>query len=81
MIFSTVFQVLSPADSVIDVDAMFDSPPMTSLDRALGSPLAEPMSDDFNYAAALNSDVMSPILKKIIKDHPIYGVDKDNLGA
>ncbi|KAK7034146.1 hypothetical protein R3P38DRAFT_3184902 [Favolaschia claudopus] len=35
-------------------------------------------SDDFNWADALNSDFMSPIFKKIIRDHPMPGVDNDD---
>ncbi|KAK6971576.1 hypothetical protein R3P38DRAFT_3336707 [Favolaschia claudopus] len=32
--------------------------------------------DEFDYAAALNSDVLSPMLKKIIRDHPMPGIDE-----
>ncbi|KAK7029045.1 hypothetical protein R3P38DRAFT_2524870 [Favolaschia claudopus] len=32
--------------------------------------------DEFDYAAALKSDVLSPMLKKIIRDHPMPGIDE-----
>ncbi|KAJ7503913.1 hypothetical protein B0H11DRAFT_2221997 [Mycena galericulata] len=68
-------------DNCIDVDAMSDSLPMRSLELFPSfhspSPSVNSMSD-FDYQAALNSDIMSPTLKRIIKDHPMYGVDSDD---
>ncbi|KAK6969565.1 hypothetical protein R3P38DRAFT_2814137 [Favolaschia claudopus] len=39
--------------------------------------LADSDSDDFDYAAALNSDIISPIFKKIARDHPMPGIDDE----
>ncbi|KAF7372223.1 hypothetical protein MVEN_00081700 [Mycena venus] len=73
-------QTSASAANCIDVDALSDSP-MNSLELFPGSnlrsSLADPMSD-FDYQAALNSDFMSPIFRKIIKDHPMYPVDSDD---
>ncbi|KAK6988986.1 hypothetical protein R3P38DRAFT_2572325 [Favolaschia claudopus] len=51
-----------PENAVIDVDAL----------------LGDNDSDGFDWADALNSDFMSPIFKKIIRDHPMPGVDDDD---
>ena len=41
------------------------------------NPIPEPRSD-FDYQAALNSDVLDRTLKAIIEDHPLYPVDGDD---
>ncbi|KAF7371799.1 hypothetical protein MVEN_00036600 [Mycena venus] len=55
--------------------------PMKTLDLFPGyrrmTPIAEPRSD-FDYAAALNSDVMDRTLQAIVDEHPMYGVDSDD---
>ncbi|KAJ6451028.1 hypothetical protein C8R45DRAFT_946435 [Mycena sanguinolenta] len=60
-------------------DALSDSP-MNSLelfpDFTSHSALVDRMSD-FDYQGAPNSDIMSPIFKKIIKDHPMYPISGD----
>jgi hypothetical protein len=40
------------------------------------TPIAEPRSD-FDYAGALNSDIMDRTLRGIEEDHPMYPVDSD----
>ncbi|KAK6996148.1 hypothetical protein R3P38DRAFT_3222743 [Favolaschia claudopus] len=61
----------SPSNSIIDVDSLFQSPPSNTQE------LADSDSDDFDYAAALNSDIISPIFKKIARDHPMPGIDDE----
>ncbi|KAK7038508.1 hypothetical protein R3P38DRAFT_3391671 [Favolaschia claudopus] len=61
----------SPYNSIIDVDSLFQSPPSNTQE------LADSDSDDFDYAAALNSDIMSPMFKKIARDHPMPGIDDE----
>ncbi|KAJ7505079.1 hypothetical protein B0H11DRAFT_1980187 [Mycena galericulata] len=71
----------STPDNCIDVDAMFNSPPMRSMELFPSShspSLSVNSLSDFDYQAALNSDIMSPTLKRIVKDHPMYGVDSDD---
>ncbi|KAK7017306.1 hypothetical protein R3P38DRAFT_3320602 [Favolaschia claudopus] len=57
---------LSPSNAIIDVDELFGSPPISVRDLS---------DDEFDYAAALNSDVMSPIFKKMARDYSMPGVD------
>ncbi|KAK6996339.1 hypothetical protein R3P38DRAFT_2565952 [Favolaschia claudopus] len=61
----------SPSNSIIDVDSLFQSPPSNTQE------LADSDSDDFDYAAALNSDIMSPMFKKIARDHSMPGIDDE----
>jgi hypothetical protein len=41
------------------------------------TPIAEHRSD-FDYAAALNSDVLDYTLNAIVKEHPKYPIDGDD---
>ncbi|KAJ7475615.1 hypothetical protein B0H11DRAFT_2235320 [Mycena galericulata] len=58
-------------DNYINVDAMFNSPPMKSLELfpSFHSPSTSVNSmSDFDYQAALNSDIMSPTLNPLHPD-------------
>ncbi|KAK6974965.1 hypothetical protein R3P38DRAFT_3478367 [Favolaschia claudopus] len=60
---------LSPSNAIIDVDEMLGSPPTSFRDLS---------DDELDYAAALNSDVMSPIFKKMARDYSMPGVDDES---
>ncbi|KAK7021542.1 hypothetical protein R3P38DRAFT_2533487 [Favolaschia claudopus] len=64
-------------DPRINVDSIY-SPLALQFDYLhMSTELADSDSDDFDYAAALNSDIISPIFKKIARDHPMPGIDDE----
>ncbi|KAJ7634204.1 hypothetical protein DFH06DRAFT_1336760 [Mycena polygramma] len=70
-------------EQYIDVDNYTPSRPlrMKALDLFSGlhpmTPVREPRSD-FDYAGALNSDILDKMLQQIQDDHPMYPVDEDD---
>ncbi|KAF8209019.1 hypothetical protein K438DRAFT_1754075 [Mycena galopus ATCC 62051] len=77
------YQSTPLSHETIDLD---NSPPHTASPMkalnlfprlSLVTPIAEPRSG-FDYAAALNSDVLDFTLNAIIEEHPMYPVDEDD---